>query len=112
MGTTPSVAYIVAIIICIFLFLVAVVISNMIPNQPGGKDIIQRRVWYWILFAATVSVTFGVNYIIGSGIAIPSKHAAYLTASGIGTGIAAAIYLILGICLSKGMKRSKIGSWF
>lgn len=112
MGTSVSVAYVWAIIICIFLLVVAAAIAYMIPNKPGGKDISQRRVWYWILFVVTIGLSFGLNAWIAASIKIPSRHSAYLTAAAIATGIAAALYILIGLCLSKGMKRSKLGSWF
>lgn len=112
MGTSPAVAYVWAIVISLFLLVVAIVVANMIPNKPGGKDISQRRVWFWILFIVVIAASFGLNFWIGSGIKIPTKHAAYLTASAIATGVGAVIYLVLGIVLSKAMKRSKLGSWF
>lgn len=112
MGTSPAVAYVWAIIISFVLLLIAAVIAYMIPNKPRGKDISQRRVWYWVLFIATIGIAFGLNAWIASDIKIPSKHTAYLTASAIATGIAALIYIIVGFGLSKGMKKSKLGSWF
>lgn len=112
MGTSPSTAYVWAIIISLVLFLIAALIAYMIPNKPGGKDIKDRKVWYWVLFVAVICVSFGVNYIIGADIKIPTKHAAYLTASAIATGVGAVLYLILGILLSKMMPKSKPGSWF
>ena len=112
MGTSPSVAYVWAIVISLLLFLVAVIIAYMIPNKPGGKDISSRKMWFWVLFVVVIVASFGVNYYIGSGIKIPTKYAAYLTASAISTGVGAVIYLILGVVLSKMMPTSKLGSWF
>lgn len=112
MGTSTSVAYVWAIVISLVLLLLAAIIAYMIPNKPRGKDIGQRRVWYWVLFVVVVAASFGLNAWIASGILIPTRHAAYMTASAIATGVAAVIYLVLGIGLSKGMKKSKLGSWF
>ncbi|MDE6379196.1 MAG: hypothetical protein K2L11_01890 [Muribaculaceae bacterium] len=112
MGTSTSVAYIWAIVISLVLLLLAAIIAYMIPNKPRGKDIAQRRTWYWVLFVIVIVASFGLNAWIANGILIPSKHAAYLTAAAIATGVAAVIYLVLGIGLSKGMKKSKLGSWF
>lgn len=112
MGTSVSIAYIWAIIISVCILLLAAVVAFMIPNKPRSKDIGQRRTWYWILFVVCIGLAFGINMMIASGIKIPTKHTAYVTATAISTGVAALIYVIVGICLSKGMKRTKLGSWF
>lgn len=112
MGTSPVIAYVWAIAICLVCILVAAIIANMIPNTPGGKDITKRKVWFWIIFVLAVVLTFVVNLIIAGGIKVPSKHDDYMLASAIATGIGAVLYILIGLCLSKGMKRSKLGSWF
>lgn len=112
MGTSVIVAYVWALVICLVCLLIAAVIANLIPNKPGGKDISQRRTWYWICFVAAVGLSFGINVIIASKIAIPSKHDAYMTAAAISAGICAVLYILVGLGLAKGMKRSKLGSWF
>lgn len=112
MGTSVIVAYVWALVICLVLLLIAAVIANLIPNKPGGKDIAQRRTWYWICFVATIGLSFGINMVIAAKILIPSKHDAYVTAAAISAGIAGVLFLLLGIGLSKGMKRTKLGSWF
>ncbi|MDE6143532.1 MAG: hypothetical protein K2F94_05595 [Muribaculaceae bacterium] len=112
MGTSVITAYVWAIIICLVFILIAIIIANLIPNKPGGKDISQRKTWYWICFVLTVGLSFGINMYLASDIKIPSKHDAYVTATAISAGVAAVLYIILGVVLSKGMKRSKIGSWF
>ncbi|MDE6741235.1 MAG: hypothetical protein K2J58_02770 [Muribaculaceae bacterium] len=112
MGTSTAVAYVWAIIISLVLLLLAAIIAYMIPNKPRGKDIGQRRVWFWVLFIVVIIASFGLNAWIASDIKIPSKHSAYLTASAIATGVAAVVYLIIGFGLSKGMQKSKLGSWF
>ena len=112
MGTSPSVAYVWAIVISLVVLLIAALVAYMIPNKPRGKDIGQRRAWYWILFVVMVAVSFGVNACIANGINIPSKHDAYFEASAYATGVAALVYIIVGLLLSKGMSKSKLGSWF
>ncbi|MDE6006927.1 MAG: hypothetical protein K2G67_05185 [Muribaculaceae bacterium] len=112
MGTSVSIAYVWAIIISVCILLLAAVVAFMIPNKPRSKDISQRRTWYWILFVVCIALAFGINMVIANGITIPSKHSAYVTASAIATGVAAVIYIVVGLCLSKGMKRTKLGSWF
>lgn len=112
MGTSVVVAYVWALVICIVALLVAAVIAYMIPNKPGGKDISQRRVWYWVLFVVAIAVSLCINMILASKISIPSKHDAYMVAAAISAVVCAVVYVLIGLCLSKGMKRSKLGSWF
>lgn len=112
MGTSVITAYAWALVICIVFILIAAIIANLIPNKPGGKDISQRKTWFWICFVLVVLISFGINWILASDIKIPSKHSDYVTATAISTAIAAILYILIGIGLSKGMKRSKLGSWF
>jgi len=112
MGTSVITAYAWAIVICIVLLIIAAIIANLIPNKPGGKDISQRKAWYWICFVLVILLSFGINWFFANDIKIPSKHDDYVTATVIATGVAAILYIIIGIGLSKGMKRSKLGSWF
>lgn len=112
MGTSVIVAYVWALVLCLACLLIAAVIANLIANKPGGKDIAQRKTWYWIFFVVAVGLSFGINMVIASKIGIPSKHSAYVTASAISAGVCAVLYILLGLGLAKGMKRSKIGSWF
>lgn len=112
MGTSVVVAYVWALVICIAMLLVAGIVAFIIPNKPGGKDISQRRMWYWVLCVVAIVATLCVNMVLASKISIPSKHDAFMMAAAISTVVCAAVYVIAGICLSKGMKRSKLGSWF
>lgn len=112
MGTSVTIAYVWAIVASLVFLLIAALVSNMILNKPGGKDITQRRIWYWVLFVIAVGGGFAINMVLAAGIKIPSKHADFVMHSAIAAGVAALIYILLGLCLSKGMKRSKLGSWF
>lgn len=112
MGTSPVVAYVWALAICLVMLLIAAIVAIVIPNKPGGQDIRTRRVAYWICFVIMAVAAFCINMWLSSDIKIPSKHDAYVTASAIATGVAALLYIVIGLILSKGMKRSKLGSWF
>ena len=112
MGTSPTVAYVWALLICLFCILISAGIAFMIPNKPGGSDIGKRRLWYWVIFVLTVAVSFGINVYIANTISIPTRHSAYMTAAAISTGVAALLYIIIGWLMSKGMSRTKLGSWF
>ncbi|MDE6577482.1 MAG: hypothetical protein K2J82_11740 [Muribaculaceae bacterium] len=112
MGTSSSVAYVWAIVFCLVFLLIAAIVAFLIPNKPGGKDIGQRKMWFWIFFVLSVALGFCINFFIANGIVIPTRHADYMTASGYAAGIGALIYIVLGIVISKGMKHSKLGDWF
>ncbi|MBD5310284.1 MAG: hypothetical protein HDS10_07700 [Bacteroides sp.] len=112
MGPSTSVAYVWAIVISLAFLLIAVIIANLISNKPGGKDVSQRRVWFWVCLVLALAVMLTVNLITAYGIHIPTRHSDYITATGLSTALGALIYVGLGMGLSKGMSRSKIGSWF
>lgn len=112
MGPSTSVAYVWAIVISLVFLLIAAIIANLISNKPGGRDISQRKTWFWVCFVLALAVMLAVNFIIAYGIHVPTRHSEYLTATGISAAVGAVVYILLGVGLSKGMSRSKLGSWF
>lgn len=112
MGPSTSVAYIWAIVISLVFLVISAIVANMISNKPGGRDIKQRRTWYWILFVLALVVMIGINIFLAYTIKVPTRHSAYMTATGISTAVGAVLYILLGVFLSKGLSRSKLGSWF
>ena len=112
MGPSTSVAYIWAIVISLVFLLIAAIVANLISNKPGGADIKRRRTWYWVLFVIAIAATLAINIYTAYTIKVPTKHSAYMTAAGISTAVGAVVYILLGLGLSKGMSRSKLGSWF
>lgn len=112
MGPNTSVAYVWAIVISLVFLLIAAIIANLISNKPGGKDISQRRTWFWVCFILAVATMLAINFTVAFGIKVPTRHDAYMTAAGVSAAVGAVIYILLGLGLSKGMSRSKLGSWF
>lgn len=107
-----SSAYMWAAVTMVVFFLTAVLSANLIIFKPNDPGTTARRIWFWIFFALTLVVSFLINYIISEGIDVPSIKSDYLMHSGIATGVAIVIYVILGFAVSKIFKNSKVGTWF
>ena len=105
-------AYMWSCVIMVIFLLIAVLIANMILYKPNNTGVTQRRVLFWVLFAATGVVGFLINYIIATGIAIPSVQASYLMHSAIAAGVSVVAYLVIGFVISKIFSNSKVGTWF
>lgn len=105
-------AYMLSGVVMVVCFLLAVLIANMILFKPRDPGVTKRRIWFWILCAATGVIGFLINFVIAQGITIPNVHANYLMHSGIATGVSVVLYIIVGFVLSKIFPKSKIGTWF
>ncbi len=107
--------YIIALIAAVVALLVAALISTMIANQGGTnpKDPGKRRLWFWVLAILTPIGFFA--YELTSVIPFIKKGPA-LAKFGLthvySTAMILVVYVILGIILSKVMKRGKLGNWF
>lgn len=113
MTTNVITAYVVALVIMIVFFLLAVVISNNIPYVKGASDKLRRRVWFWVLAVLTpvISIIYNASFIMPS-IRIPSMRNAYFAQSCIAAGAAFLLFVLVGLLLSKSFSHSKISSWF
>ncbi|MCM1139105.1 MAG: hypothetical protein NC453_11105 [Muribaculum sp.] len=105
-------AYMWAIVIMVVFFLAAVVIANLIVYKPKNPGTTTRRLWFWVLCAATGVVTFVVNFIIGNSISVPNLQSSYHLHSAIATGVAVLLYILIGFGASKIFANSKVGTWF
>ncbi len=105
-------AYIWALTVFVAFLFIAILISLIIPYKPNNPCTTARRIWFWILAAATPIVGFLINNYIAGGIEVPSQKAAYLLHSGIGAGVAIVLFVLLGFILSKIFRNSKLGTWF
>jgi len=108
-------AYVIAVVIALFLLLVAAIISNLIQFEGGSnpKDTGKRKMWYWVLGILTPIVIFLYGFlIVRPDILVPSMRDKYTTAISIGAGIAFLLYVALGFVLSKIFKHGKVGNWF
>lgn len=112
MGASIVVAYTWAAVVLVVFFLIAVFISNAISYRPGGGDVTQRKIVFWIFCVLTPAVTFGINAIIAHDINVPTARDSYLAQGAIAAGAAFVLFFLMGVVLSKAFSRSKISSWF
>lgn len=105
-------AYMWAFVVMVVFFLVAVFVASSIPYRPGNPGTTQRRIWFWILCILTGVVGFVINYIIGSGISVPSTQSSYYTNAVIASAAALALFIVIGLAVSKMFPTSKVGTWF
>ncbi|MDE5642757.1 MAG: hypothetical protein K2F74_03755 [Muribaculaceae bacterium] len=105
-------AYMWAIVVMVVAFLLAVIISNLILFKPNNPGTTKRRVCFWILCITAGVVGFIINFIIGSGISVPSNQSAYFMHSGIAAGVCVLLFIFIGFLVSKMFPNSKVGTWF
>lgn len=99
-------------VVLILLFIIAVAISMAIINKPGGSDIGQRKVVFWVLAILTPIISFLINYYKSTGIEIPTDQADYQLQSAIAAGVVLVVFILAGLGISKASPKSKLGSWF
>lgn len=106
-------AYIIGVSVAIVLLLIAAIIANVISYNPDNSDCKKRKVWFWILAAFTLVLTFVLCYVIEyTGIKVPSKQKAYMTAMCISSVVSPIIYILFGFILAKINNHGKVGNWF
>lgn len=106
-------AYMWALIIMAVFFLIAVLVSNMIPYKPNDPGTTSRRIWFWVLCVLAVIVGFVINFFAVAGnITVPSLHTKYLLHSSIAAGVALVLYILFGVIVSKLFPKAKVGTWF
>jgi len=107
--------YILAVVAAIAFILLAVLSANLIKFQGGSnpKDPGKRRLWFWLLGALSPIAFLLYNLLVvvpelckGPAASKFSMHPY------IGTAILLVLYIIIGLVLSKTMKRAKVGNWF
>lgn len=105
--------YMWALVVMVVFFLLAVLIANMIPFKHNDPGTTKRRVWFWILFAATLIVSFVITWVVvAGGIQVPTIKANFEMHACIASGSVALLYVVLGFLMSKIFSSSKIGTWF
>lgn len=105
-------AYMWAIVVMVVFFLLAVLIANLVLFKPNNPGTTIRRIWFWILCAATGVISFIINYAFGSNISVPSIQSNYFMHAGIAAGICVLLYILFGFVVSKIFPNSKVGTWF
>jgi hypothetical protein len=56
--------YMVAIIVFVAMFLLAVIVSQMISFKPDRSDVAARKVWFWVFGALTLVASFGIDFLV------------------------------------------------
>lgn len=105
-------AYMWALVVLTIAFILAVVFSNMVLFKPNDNGTTKRRIIFWVLGVLTCTISFIVNFLVAKDILINTYHADYIMHSGIASGIALVLYIILGFIISKIFNNSKCGTWF
>lgn len=107
--------YILAIIVAIIFIVVSMLVANMIAYE-GGKapqDAKKRKVWFFVLGTFSTIVFFLWNFFHVSGLVKGAKaQDDFLMHNAIATGVTLVVYIIIGVIVSKLMKRSKYGTIF
>lgn len=115
MNTTVVSAYMIGAIVFVVCMLLSIVIANAIRFEAGTnpQDKKKRKTWFWILAVVCPIAIMAVCYFaVYSGIRVPSRQNAYITAMGISSGVFFVAYIVCGFILSKTYSHSKLASWF
>lgn len=113
MQTTVVSAYLIAGVVCIVCFLLALLISNKINYAPDKSDVGKRKKVFWLLMVASLLVGLGLNYFLKlSAIRIPARYNDYLIHMAIAAVAFAVLYVLIGFLLSKVSKGKKVETWF
>ena len=105
-------AYMWALVVLTVAFILAVVFSNMVLYKPNDTGTAKRRIIFWVLGILTCTVSFVINFFIAKDILINTFHADYIMHSGIASGTALVLYIVLGFIICKIFNNSKCGTWF
>lgn len=112
MQTSVFPCYMVAIIVFVAMFLLAVIVSQMISFKPDRSDVAARKVWFWVFGALTLVASFGIDFLVNvNSITVPTLYSKFLIHSCIAAFSAFALYILLGIVISNST-RGKLASWF
>lgn len=115
MNATVASAYMIGAITFVVCILLAIINANAIRYEAGTnpQDKKKRKTWFWI-FAVLCPIAIMVicYFAVYSGIRVPSKQDAYLTAMGISSLLFFIAYIVCGFVLSKTHPHGKLASWF
>lgn len=112
MGQSMMTAYVWALVVFIIFFLVAILVSNMIPYKPNDNGAGKRKIIFWVFAALTFVISFIINWSIANGIDIPSVKDEYTTNTIISSCAGLVLFIVLGLVISKSCPKTKIGTWF
>ena len=107
--------YILAVVLAVVFVGLAILVSGMIDYEGGKtpKDPAKRRVWFFVLSSVLTIAFFLWNFLYVSALikGAPAKND-FLLHNGISTGVTLVSYFVIGILLSKLMKKGKFGTLF
>lgn len=112
MGTSIAMAWIWGLIIWVICMAIAILASNMILFKPDNSDVGKRRLWFWCMAVVCLLSIFFINFGISKGEEIASNAQKYLVQGSIAAVVFFALFILLGFSLSKGLPRTKLGTWF
>ena len=103
-------------IVGIAFIIIALIVINMIAWQPGAHDSspAKRRLWFWILAAASLFVSLGINYFTWmQHISKPQFVSEYTTHMILAAVVGTVVYIAVtfGICKMQ-KKDTKLASVF
>lgn len=107
--------YVSAVVLAIIFIAVSILVANMVAYEGGKnpKDARTRKIWFWVLAAINTIFFFLWNllYVAEKVKGKPAKSE-FMMHNGIATGVTLVVFIVLGIALSKLMKKSKYGTIF
>ena len=107
--------YMFAVVTAIVMLGLAILVASMIQYQSGAnpKDRIKRKTWFWILGILTpvIFYVYNLTMVMPNIKAGPAMNK-FFTHSALSPVVAFAIFVILGVVISKIFKRKKVGNWF
>ena len=113
MQTTVVSAYLIAGVVCIVFFLLALLFSNKVNYEPDKSDVSKRKKIFWIFMSLSVVVGVLLNYFLElRNIRVPSKANDYMFHMGIAAAVFSVLYVGIGFLLSKVSKGKKVETWF
>lgn len=107
--------YILAIIIAIVFVGISILIANMIAYEGGKnpRDSVKRRTLFFILGVIAAIAFFSWNYLyISSKIKGVPAQSKFMIHNGVSTGIVLVAFILIGLLLSKLLKKGKYGTIF
>lgn len=113
MQTTVISAYLIAGVVCVVFFLLALLLSNHVNYEPDKSDVTKRKKFFWCFNTLSLVIGVVLNYFMElRGIRIPSKYHDYLIHMSIAAVAFFILYLVIGLLISKLSKGKKVETWF
>lgn len=115
MNATVASAYMIGAIVFVICMLLSIVAANSIRYEAGTnpQDKKKRKISFWTFAILCPIAIMAICYFaVYSGIRVPSRQDAYLTAMGISSVVFFIAHIVCGFVLSKMFPHGKLSSWF